>query len=424
MNSHSIPPSHASDDLIPAGTLQDGPIAYAFAIYYLPMPWADPFESLDGLLAGKFNEFRLADAINGDETEPTVNAWVTVDPSNDCPPPDPEFVRLFSLGLSPQQAAALQTTHAAMILNFVYPNEQAWGRMRAALQLTGDLAAATGGLIWDNATRQMFTPAAWNELRVDRWTDTIPDINDHTILHAYETGGQMRLVTLGMGKVGLPDVVVNQVPRSACSDVGLLVNVFCQAIAERPAIERPGEFDLDHARIRPHASGAAQLTVKIGAHDDGDPENRLLEITFDRGPGRDVHARRHAILAAAFNSTTGIVPTTQTNALEAASLRATAKLPALRTLFNEGLPPGEYLQVKAPFDGPDGTQEWIWVDVVRWNGNEITGSLANKPFNIPTLDAGQTVVVEQSAIFDYVHKRSDGTIEGNETEKLISSALN
>lgn len=418
------PHSHGSDNLMPAGPLQDGPIAYAFAIYYLPMPWADPFESLDGLLASKFTEFRQADGITGDETEPTVHVWVTVDPGNDCPPPEPEFVQLFNLGLTPQQATALQSTQAAMILNFVYPKGQAWDRLRAALQLTGDLAAATGGLIWDNETRQIFTPAAWNELRVDRWTAAIPDINDHTILHAYETNGHMRLVTLGMGKVGLPDIVVNQVPRSACSNVGHLFNVFCQTIAERPVIDRRGEFDLDHGRIRPDTTGTAPLTVKIGTHDDGDPDNRLLEITFDRGPGRDVHTRRHTILAAAFDSRSGIVPVTHTSALETASLQARAKLPALRTLFNEGLPPSEYLQVKSPFEGPEGTQEWIWVDVVRWDGDKITGSLANTPFNIANLDAGQTVIVAQSTIFDYLHKRSDGTIEGNETEKLISSGLN
>ncbi|OSC39513.1 DUF2314 domain-containing protein [Mycobacterium decipiens] len=417
-------PFQAPTDLIPAGPLQDDGIACTFAIYYLPLPLADPFAALDGLLANTFNGFRQADSLCGNETEPTVSAGITVDPRNEYPPPDPEFVELFNHGVSPQQTTALQATEAALVLNFSCPIEQAWDRLRAMQQLTGDLAAATGGLIWDAETREMFTPAAWKELRVDRWTGLTPDINDHTIIHAYEIDGQMRVITLGMGKFGLPDVVVNQVPRSVCSNVGHLVNVFCQAIADRPVVERPGEFDLDYRLFRPDATGTAPLTVKVGTHQDGDPLNRLLEISFDRGPGQDVHARRHAILAAAFDCDTSIVPTTHSDALEAASRHARAKLPALRALFNEGLPPGEFVQVKAPFDGPDGTREWMWVDIITWNGDEITGSLANRPFNVPGLHPGQLVVVSQSRVFDYKHKRADGTIEGNESEKLISSTLN
>ncbi|WP_232021846.1 DUF2314 domain-containing protein [Mycobacterium basiliense] len=353
-----------------------------------------------------------------------MSASVTVDPHRNYPPPDPEFVGLFNHGVSPQQAIALQGTQTAFILNFSCPIEHGWGPLRAMQQLTGDLAAATGGLIWDAETREMFTPAAWNELRVDRWTGRTPDINDHTIIHAYEIDGKMRVITLGMAKFGLPDVVVNDVPRSACSNVGHLVNVFCQAIAERPMVQHPGEFDLDYRRFKPNATGAAPLTVKIGRHHDGDPLNRLLEITFDRGPGHDAHARRRAILAAAFESEPSIVPATHDDAVEAASRRARAKLPALRALFHQGLPPGELMQVKAPFEGPNSIREYMWVDVVSWNGDEITGLLVNEPFNIPGLRAGQMVVVEQSTVFDYKHQRRDGTISGNETEKLVRSTLN
>ncbi|BBX59197.1 hypothetical protein TM48_03441 [Mycobacterium shottsii] len=411
-------------DLIPAVPLLDGGIAFTFAIYDLPMPAADPFDTLDELLANISAGFHQVESISGDETEPTVCAFVNIDPRNDYPPTDPEFVELFNYGVGPQLAIALQSTQAAFILNFSCPIEQARDCLRAAQQLTGSLAAATGGLIWDAETRQIFTPAAWQEIRVDRWTRPTPDVDDHTIIHAYEINGQMRVVTLGMAKFGLPDVVVNQVPRSVCSNVGQLVSAFCQAIADRPLVERPGEFDLDYRRLRPNATGAAPLTVRMGEHHDGDPVNRLLEITFDRGPGQDAPARRHAILCAAFDSGASIVPATHNDALAAASRSARAKLPALRAAFNEGLPPGEFMQVKAHFEGPDGTREYMWVDVVTWNGDEITGPLANKPFNIAGLHPGQVVVVAQSTVFDYKHKRSDGTIDGNETEKHIISTLN
>lgn len=87
-------------DLIPAGPLLDGGIAFTFAIYYLPMPAADPFDTLDELLANTSAGFHQVESINGDETEPTVCAFANIDPRNDYPPPDPEFVELFNYGVS------------------------------------------------------------------------------------------------------------------------------------------------------------------------------------------------------------------------------------------------------------------------------------------------------------------------------------
>ncbi|BBX96803.1 hypothetical protein [Mycobacterium lacus] len=60
----------------------------------------------------------------------------------------------------------------------------------------------------------------------------------------------------------------------------------------------------------------------------------------------------------------------------------------------------------------------------RGRAAEITGSLVNKPFNVPNRRPGQTVAVAESAVFDHINKRTDGTAAGNDTEKLISSGLN
>ncbi|VBA39803.1 hypothetical protein LAUMK136_03175 [Mycobacterium attenuatum] len=425
MNSDPFQHFLISTDLIPAGPLVDDPIVYTFAIYYLPMPSTDPIGTLDVLLANKFEVLHVADFISGDEKIPTLRPWLTVDPRNDCPPPSPDFIQLVNHGMSSQQAAALQNTKAALVLDFIYTAEHTWHGLRAALQLTGQLAAATSGVIWDDESREFFTPAAWNETRIDRWNDVVPEIDDHTTIRAYETGGQMmRAVTLGMRKFGLPDVVVNGFPRSAGGLIGNLVSAFCQAIADGLTIQRHGEFDLDIRRIRPDATGTAPLTVKMGTHQAGDPNNRLLEITFDRGTGDDVHTRRHAVLTAVFGSGSTVVSTTHGDALNAASQQARTKLPVLRALFNDGLAPGEWLQLKAPFDAADGVREWMWVEVTSWTDDAITGFLVNGPASNLGLHAGQTVEIAESTVFDYMHKRSDGVVEGNETERLIRSRLN
>ncbi|ETW26121.1 hypothetical protein [Mycobacterium gastri] len=42
----------------------------------------------------------------------------------------------------------------------------------------------------------------------------------------------MRVVTPGMAKFGLPDVVVNQLPQSVSPQVGDLVSSLCQVITD------------------------------------------------------------------------------------------------------------------------------------------------------------------------------------------------
>ncbi|ETZ99658.1 hypothetical protein I546_6637 [Mycobacterium kansasii 732] len=130
------------------------------------------------------------------------------------------------------------------------------------------------------------------------------------------------------------------------------------------------------------------------------------------------------MLAAVFGAGSPVVPMMHDDALNAASQRARSKLPALRALFNNGLAPGGFLLLKAPFDAADGVREWMWVEVASWTDDAITGFLVNEPASSLDLHAGQTVEVAESTVFDYMHKRSDGVIDGNETERLIRSRLN
>lgn len=59
-----------------------------------------------------------------------------------------------------------------------------------------------------------------------------------------------RAITLGMAKVGLPEIVVDQFSWSLNQNMGNVVNLFAQAIAEGGAPKSPGEFELDIRAIR------------------------------------------------------------------------------------------------------------------------------------------------------------------------------
>ena len=408
-------------------------ISFQFAVYYLPTPAADPLAALDELLASHQTlTFQRVERVELGTERPAVMARIDAEPQKEYAPPNADYLQHFGRGLSPDEAESLQGTEAVLILDWAYSKEDVWSGMRSALEITSALARSTGGLIWDEATREVFAPDAWDERRLGEWSADVPNMTRHTVIHAYREGEFLRAVTLGMEKVGLPDVVINGFPGSFGRNMGHVSNLFCQALAEGAAAEVPGEFDLDFRTIEnpdvrepqvsnllSGATGVARLSLDVGRREEGDPVNRLIEITFDRGTGPDKHAKQVHLLSEAFGSEDSVSRIEHDEAIQAASKRAREKLPTLRNDFNQGLAPGELILVKAPFATPDDGREWMWVEVTAWNEDVVTGSLANEPFDIPTLHAGQQVEVSTADVFDYIRKLPDGTTEGNETGEVI-----
>jgi uncharacterized protein YegJ (DUF2314 family) len=420
------------DKMIPVGSLMDDRISYQFAIYFLPKPTKEPIVELESLLKDQVSGFRRVEKIDGNGEGLFVAARIENDPANAYRPPDLKSLQYFGRGLSREQAEALQSTETVLVLDFDYSKDHVWDGMRAAVELMATLARNTGGLIWDETTREVFSPEEWTERRIDDWTETVPDITKHIVVHAYKKEEFVRAISLGMAKFGLPDVVIDNFSWSLNRNMGHVINLFAQALAEGAVIQKPGEFDLDFKAIKngkvkepqittlqSHATGIASLALKKGTWEEGDPQNRLIEITFDRGTGPDIHAKQEQVLGAAFGFEDSPVPTKHDEVLEAASRQARTKLPALRAEFNKGLAPGDCIQVKAPFDRPDGGSEFMWVEVTSWQGDKITGLLSNEPFYIPTLHGGQIVEVSEAKVFDYIRRHTDGTSEGNETGKVI-----
>lgn len=166
--------------------------------------------------------------------------------------------------------------------------------------------------------------------------------------------------------------------------------------------------------------GVADLVLRTGVWEEGDPRNGLIEICFDKYPGNGLQARQDALVCALFGYEEEVAaPIVHTDELIEASEDAKLRLPGLREAFRAGLDPGEYILVKAPFTTADGGNEWMWVEVTMWKGNAIEGVLRNDPDEVPGLHAGQVVSVHEGDVFDYVRHLPDGTEEGNWTAAIL-----
>jgi uncharacterized protein YegJ (DUF2314 family) len=408
-------------------------IRYQFAVYYLPKPKSDAMSVLKATARREFPAFKLVAKLPEKPLGACLACRLETSVAKNYAPLDTGSLKHFGRGLSQSQAQSLQKSERAIILDFAHPKRGAFSGLKAANSLVCTLARKTNGLIWDEATREVFTPDAWESQRIKPWVGETPAVISQVTIHAYRDGEYVRAITLGMAKLGLPDVVVNKFAQSSGRQMVGLIHLFSQAMVEGAPIPENGVFDLDVKAINDPdvrnpivesleagALGRVRVTLKEGAQEEGDPANRLIEIRFDRFEGPDIHAKQDKALSEFFGSRDSVVEVKHSDELLAASRKARAKLPSLREAFQKGLPAGEVIQVKAPFNTPEGGREWMWVEVTAWNGDSIRGLLQNDPENVPDLKSGQVVTVSQSDVFDYILVHAGGTTEGNETGEILT----
>jgi uncharacterized protein YegJ (DUF2314 family) len=213
-----------------------------------------------------------------------------------------------------------------------------------------------------------------------------------------------------------------------------LVSLVLQTMIERPTIDRAGEIDVAIDRLRnatfhhdgvagrkDGVAGAAVIRLGIATRSDGDAENRLLQMVFS-GPASELQIQHNKLLTRFFGAEDSVLFAKDDDGeLLAASRRAKQALAKLKPRFTPKPPQLEQLVVKAPFTTPGGGVEWMWVEVVRWEGTRIKGILENDPGQVPNLKAGALVEVDEDSLFDYLLRRRDGTTKGNETSKILEA---
>jgi uncharacterized protein YegJ (DUF2314 family) len=417
----------------PAGNLYDPQVGFQFAVFYLPKPSGDPADVLKKLCADKFKQFHeTADVLA--EGSPYPRVAVKAVKLADYEPPQYDTLQYCAHGLNEDQKKALPASQSVFVVEFASDAVGALATLKSAQGLIQDIAVQTGGLIWDEETREVFTPAEWQKRRLDGWKDALPKVPDHIVVHFYANGEFCRLVTLGMAKFGLPDVAIEDITRGSSRSAGTLINLACQTMAEQGKLNKAGELFVDvdgvkNAELKAilkadsfeGAMGKATLSVSSALLQAGDAQNRLLEITFpSTAAGGGLQQRQEAVLSSLFGSKDAIVNVNHDDELLTASARAKTKIKELFVKWTAGLGPNEQLLVKAPFKTPAGGNEWMWVEVTKWDAQgHIEGILENQPFDVPDLKSGAKVKVEQDSLFDYIHYLPDGKVEGNETGEIM-----
>ncbi|MEM7353417.1 MAG: DUF2314 domain-containing protein, partial [Acidobacteriota bacterium] len=249
----------------------------------------------------------------------------------------------------------------------------------------------------------------------------VPYVPHHVVLAVYPQGEGLRAVSRGLRKFGAPDVSVERFAKSYARQMQWLTQAAAQVLVERNIVRQLPFLPLSFGEIRSQrlrdllrdslfadAEEDLLLSFAAGRHQEGDPDNLLLVLTFDQQPGDSLQARQLALLSQAFGSE-DTVRAAAISVLEEAAARAQAQLPELAKIFRAGLSVDERILIKAPFVRHEAQQrEWMWVEVVAWQDGQIHGLLNNQPSLIEDLNAGDSVALDESEVADFIHYRADG----------------
>ncbi|WP_298427178.1 DUF2314 domain-containing protein [uncultured Kordia sp.] len=351
--------------------------------------------------------------------------------NEDYPAHNMEYLKYYAEGFSKSQKEKLIASKNAFICVFYYQNKDAFSHTKKLFNWVYNKIKGTDFVVYDGDVRKYFSQKTWQRDRVDAWENGIPNAMRQLTIHSYRDYEYCRSITLGMQRYGLPDFVIEESPCSNITNATQLLTVIAQLLFEGNQIKNKSlAVDINQIQNTEFKNIMASMIYKNAKKkaiinfypnvpmEEGDPFNTIFKINFDVKGYDDTQAYESEIYDHIFGSKDEVTNVNHNEEIKAASERAKKRLPELKQLFNKGLDT-ETLLLKAPFTTDDGGNEWMWIEVTRWTNETIEGILQNDPHYIKNLKSGAKITAQQADIFDYILYKADGTVEGNETRKLI-----
>lgn len=246
--------------------------------------------------------------------------------------------------------------------------------------------------------------------------------------------GTARLLTLGMARLGSPDLSMRGANMTSGPHLVHVINYVAKEIASgkndttltitlddiaRFLGKKPGE-------LNPNAGGARPVTFDITEPErqEGDPDNELAELVPKGGATRE---NWDNVIASLFGGPSSVSAPVDDKELNEVAAKARRDLPAAIKRFQAG--EGD-LYVKGPFAIPDDARvdggaasEQLWIAAVSCDDKACTGTLSNEPTQATNLAAGKTVSVSRKEAVDWMLQLRDGGVAGGESIKVLKARL-
>ncbi len=422
-----------SQNKIPKGSISDDKVLFEYAIYFLDDDSIEAEKAIK-IMRRSYPSIQVLDSVPGPELVKGSSVVITpiTNVKAQFPPADLEYLQYTSQGLSEDEKNKLQQSKYVLLLDFMCKQNELITTLKTANNFVKTLTKNKKAVIYDSETRETYSKTFWNANRII--SSNSINISNHITIHFYQKDEYCRAITLGMLKFGLPDLCIENLSCNSSLGLTSFINLIAQTLLEKQNIEKTGRLKLNIDAIKDetlkaillsslydNAEKKAEINLIGGTWEEGDPQNRLIEIGFSKDNPQVEH---NEVITKLFGSEDKVSYLNHNEELLAASDRAKAKIPELRKLFLAGLPINSSLLIKFPFESPEGEREWMWVEVTKWEGETIKGLLQNEPRVVKNLKSGAKVSKNISDMFDYILYKADGTQEGNETSEIIMKMQN
>jgi hypothetical protein len=313
-----------------------------------------------------------------------------------------------------------------------WPPMHEWaGRACAAV-----LAAEAGVPLVDSATPQVLT--------ADAALLTLPVAEDDRFrladwLLVFQSAGRggLWMTTKGLGRFGLPELQVRNVPpqlgrawtRVLNGVASRLLGIWLRALrdqagsafAQLPELLEVRERDIARAYDAPGTGGPA-VAVRLAF--DPSPEDNADSFVSIQPPddypasaGEFMAGVHAALFGQSGQEIRHLAPSEEMNRAMRAAREA---LPAVRARFLAGdLPPRAQLMVKHEISA-QGRAEYPWAYVTSWaDPDRVLGNSAGDAALDPAIRAGRPIVVDAGAIIDWaIWIDGKGIVEGGQTNVI------
>jgi hypothetical protein len=125
-------------------------------------------------------------------------------------------------------AARTRSAKAALAIEVRGSATNAWRALEVSTRLADRLARTGGIAIADEVTHQLYAPPSWTEQRVATLVAGRKDIVAHVLSYTATDSATIR--TYGMTKLGLPELVLDQVPREREDGLSTAMSFVAQSL--------------------------------------------------------------------------------------------------------------------------------------------------------------------------------------------------
>ena len=315
--------------------------------------------------------------------------------------------------MTDEEKDKLQNYKHVLTVLFKGSSQNLYSKQQRINEFIQDIVNGKEIVLVDYNSYEWFNPKSWMKHRVDNFKDSIKDIVHQISVHIYRDNEFCRAVTMGMDKFCLPDISINNFTCSNQNTFCNIVNSVIQTLGENPVINDDSILMIDLNEIKnsvvknlltsdlkKNAKGYVKLKLKSIKPEEGDNDNNQFLISFESPRYSNPQQEQEVIIANLFGASDRIVKVNHDSLLLMTSKKARQKVPEFMKLFNNGLAPGYSILVKAPFKISNGGNEWMWVEITKWESKSIIGILQNDSYEIKDLKAGSNVTVNEDDIID------------------------